>query len=118
MTISIDMLHNARACEHKENHHSTHCTFFSCVVHAFHPHIAENGVLMLLWYGGIRKTVLNLSLNAPNLDDWLCSETDIPGTSLSMHTYTGPLSLRCYMIRCSTKVHNQENKGACVSSRK
>ena len=37
---------NARACEHKEEHHSTQCTFYSCVVLFTDPRTAENGVLI------------------------------------------------------------------------
>ena len=42
------------------------------------------------------------------------NETDIPGTSLLLYTYSGPLSRRCYVVRCSNKVHNQEKTSACV----
>ena len=57
-------------------------------------------------------TALLPSLTAPNLYSNVLNETDIPGTSLLMYTYSGSLSKRCYVVRCSNKVHNQENTSA------
>ena len=56
-------------------------------------------------------TALLPSLTAPNLYNNVLNETDIPGTS---YTYSGSLSRKCYVVRCSNKVHNQENTSARV----
>ena len=53
-------------------------------------------------------TALLPSLTAPNLYNNVLNETDIPGTSLLMYTYSGSLSRRCYVVRYSNKVHNQD----------
>ena len=44
---------NAWWCEHKEDHHSTHCTFLLC--RAFHPCTAENGVCRAMHKCVIKK---------------------------------------------------------------
>ena len=87
-----------------------HTVPLSC--HAFH-YCTEDGVLIAKTKMSNRGMITALlpSLTAPNNN--VLNETDIPGTSLLLYTYSGPLSRRCSVVRCSNNVHNQENTSAC-----
>ena len=110
ITISIDILQM-----HDGVSITPHTVPLSC--HAFHYCTAEDGVLIAktkMSNRGMITARLPSLLHRIYMIDNILNETGIPGTSLLMYTYSGPLSQWCYVVRCSNKVHNQENTSARV----